>query len=60
MIFYFWLKALSPREIFTLLSWIFGYEEKRLDKEACVNIKIYDVSDWKKNDNTDIIQYLKK
>ena len=41
------LKALFVREIFTFLSWIFGYEEKRVDKKAMVNFKIYDVADSK-------------
>ena len=47
--------------IFTFLYWLFGYLEKRLDKEALINFKIYDVSDWTKNNyNTNITQHLKE
>ena len=59
--FYFMLKALFVVEIFTFLSWLFGYLEKRLDKKAMFNFKIYDVKNWAtSNYNTDIVQYLKK
>ena len=59
--FYFMLKALFVLEIFTYLSWLFGYVEKGLDKKAIVNFKIYDVTDWTTNNyNTLIAQYLKK
>ena len=59
--FYFVLKALSFFETFTLLSWLFGYVEKRLDKKVMVNLKIYDVTDWiTNNHNTHITQYLKR
>ena len=34
--FYFMLKALFFLEIFTSLSWLFGYLEKRLDKKAMI------------------------
>ena len=48
-------------KIFTLLSRIFGYLEKRLDKKAMVNFKLYDVTDWTTNNyNTHIAQYLEK
>ena len=43
--FYFMRKALFVLEIFTFLSWLYGYEEKCLDKKATVNFKIYDVTD---------------
>ena len=43
------LKALLVLEIFTLLSEPFGYIGKWLDKEARVNFKIYDVTDWTTN-----------
>ena len=43
--FYFMLKALFVLEIFTL----FGYVEKRLDKKADFNFKIYDVTGWAAN-----------
>ena len=59
--FYFILKALFVLDIFTFLSWVFGYVEKRLDKKAMVNFKIYDVTDWTTNIyNIHIAQYLKK
>ena len=60
-IFYFILKAFFVLEKLTSLSWLFGYVEKRLDKKAKINCKIYDFTDWTKNNqNTHIIQYLKK
>ena len=60
-IFYFMLKALFVPEIFTFLSWLFGYVEKRLDKKAMVNFKIYDVIDWTTSYyNTHNVIYLKK
>ena len=43
--FHFMLKALFVLDIFTFLSRVFGYVEKRLDKKAMVNYKIYDVTD---------------
>ena len=59
--FYFMLKAVLIFEILTFTSWLFGYVEKRLDKKAMVNFKVYDVTDWTTNDhNTHIAQYLKK
>ena len=58
--FYFKSKALFDLEIFTFLSCLFGYTEKRLDKKAMVIFKIYDVTDWiTNNHNTHIHQYLK-
>ena len=39
------LKAFFALEICKFLSWLFGYVEKRLDKKAMVNLKIYDVKD---------------
>ena len=47
--FYFVLKALIIREIITFLSWLFGHVEKRVDKKAIVNFKIYYITDWIKN-----------
>ena len=59
--FYFMLKALFILEIFTLLSWLFGYVEKRLNKKVVINFKVYDITDWTKNNyNTYIAQYLTK
>ena len=53
------LIALFVLELFTFLSWFFGYAEKRLDKKAKVDFKIYDVTDWTTiNYNTHIAQYL--
>ena len=43
--FYFVLKALFVLEIFTFLSWLFGYAEKWLDRKDMVNCKIFDVTD---------------
>ena len=45
-VFYFMLKAFFVLGIFTFLSWSFGYVEKRVDKKAMVDFKIYDVTDW--------------
>ena len=59
--FYFMLNTPFILEIYTVLAWIFGYVEKRLHKEAMVNFKIVDVTDWAtSNYNTHIAQYLKK
>ena len=59
--FYFLLKATYILEKFTFLSWLFGYVEKRLDKKAEVDFKIYDVTGLTVNNyNTHIIQHLKK
>ena len=58
---YFILKALFILQIFTFLSWLFGYVEKRLDKKAKVNFEVHDVTAWTTNNyNTYIAQYLKK
>ena len=46
---FFMLKALFVLEIFTLLSWRFGYVEKWPDNKIKVNSKIYDVTDWTTN-----------
>ena len=59
--FYFLLKHLFVLEIFTFLSLLFDYAEKRLDEKAMVNIKIFDVTDWATNNyNTYITQNIKK
>ena len=40
---------------------LFGYVEKRLDKKARVNFKMYDVTCWTTNNyNIYIAQYMKK
>ena len=59
--FNFMLKALFVLEICMFLSWLFGYWEKQLDKEAKVNFETYDITDWTANNYfTHIAQYLKK
>ena len=59
--FYFMLKTLFFRKIFTFLSRLFDYVEKRLDKKDMVNFKIYNFTDWTTNNHiTRITQYLKK
>ena len=58
--FYFMLKALFILEIFTFLPWFFGYVEKRLDKKAKVNCKIYVTGETANNHNKSITQNLKK
>ena len=42
---FFMLKALFVLEIFTILSRLFGYVEKSLDKKGKANFKINDVTD---------------
>ena len=58
--FYFMLKALFAFEIFTFLSWHFGYVEKWLDEKAKVNFKIYDVTDWPTNEYIHILHNIFK
>ena len=54
------LQTLLVLEIFTFLSRLFVYIEKRFDKKAKINLKIYYGTDWTKNSfNTYIAQYLK-
>ena len=54
------LKALFILEILTFLYSLLGYVEKRLDKKAMVNFKIYGATDWTINNyNTNIVQYPK-
>ena len=58
--FYFMLKTLFVLEIFTFLSWLFGYTEKRIDKKVMVTFKIFDVADCKTNNySTQMIVYKK-
>ena len=55
------LKALFVLKMFTFLSWLYGYVEKRPDKKAIITFKIYDAKVWATNNyNTHIVQYLKK
>ena len=59
--FYFMFKTLFVLEIFTFLSCLFGYVEKRSYKKAKVSLKFMTSTDWKtKTYNTYIVQYLKK
>ena len=39
----------SSFDTFPFLPWLFGYLEKRIDKKAMVNFKIYDATDWTTN-----------
>ena len=41
-VFHLLLKALFVIEILKILSWLFGYVEKRRDNKAKANFKIYD------------------
>ena len=60
-VFYFMLKALFVLEIFSFLSWLFGYVEKRLDKKFKTNSKIYNITNSATNNyNTHIARNLKK
>ena len=55
--FYFVLEALSILKIFELLSWLSDHVGKWLDKKAKVNFKIYDITNWQKNNySTRIVQ----
>ena len=59
--FYIILKALFVLQIFKFCPDVFGHVEKRLDKNAKINFKIYDVTTWlKNNDNKHNAQNLKK
>ena len=40
----FTLKVTFVLEIFSFLSWRLGYVEKRLEKKAMVNFKIYEAT----------------
>ena len=54
------LESLFFFEIFTFSPWLFDKVEKRLDKRAMVNFKIYDVTYLTPNNyNTHITQYTK-
>ena len=55
------LKVLVVLEISTCIFVLnFGNVEKRLDKKAKVNFKIYDITDWTTNNcNTHIAQLLR-
>ena len=53
--FYFILKATFFLEVFKFFSWLFGYEEKRLDKKAKINFETYDVTDWTTNNYNTVL-----
>ena len=58
--FYFILKAYFVIRTFKFLSWLFGYERKRLYKKAKVNLKIYESQSGETNVCiTHIAQYLR-
>ena len=58
--FFFTVNDLFVLEIFQFLFWAFGRVEKRLDKKAKVNFKMYDVTNCITNNyNTHIARYLK-
>ena len=58
-VFCFMLRAFVVLEIFTFLSWLFGFVEKWLDQKSMVNFQIYDMTDWAtSNCKTQITQYL--
>ena len=44
--FYCMLKVLFVLDIFTFLSWYFGYIEKGLHEKAIVSFKLYGVTEW--------------
>ena len=55
------LKTLVVLEMFSFLFSLFAYVEKRLDKKAMVNSRIYYITDWPTNNyNAHITQDLKK
>ena len=59
--FYFMLEPLFVFRIYTFLSWLFDNVGEWLDTKAKVDFKIYDATDWEKNNgSTDITQYLMK
>ena len=59
--FYFILKGLFVLEIFIFLSCLFGYVEKRFNEKVKANFKIYEVTDWTKNNyDTYASRYYKK
>ena len=47
--FYFTLNAIFVLKMFNFLSWPFWHAGKRIVKEAKVNFKICDVTDWATN-----------
>ena len=55
---YFMLKTFFVLKFFTFLSWVFDYVEKRLGKKAIVNLKLYEITVWIRNNwGTYITQY---
>ena len=61
MLFILPKKFLSFWRDLYVCSDFFDYVRKQLDKKTKINIKIYDASNWKKNNyNRHISQHLKK
>ena len=59
--FYFMLKALLFLKYLDFCPDVFVHVGKRVDKKVKVNFRIYDVTDWEKNNcTTHIARYLKK
>ena len=59
--FYFMFNTLFVLKVIYILTWRFGYVEKRFDEKAKFYFKSPDVTDWITNNcNTYIAQYLKK
>ena len=59
--FYFTIKSVFVLKIFTFLSWLFDYVEKRLDEGIRVNFKFYYVTTWEtSNGDTYCAQYHSK
>ena len=59
--FYFMLKALFILKIFTILFWLFGHVGKRVDEKVKVDLKLYDIIDWRTSQcNTHSDQYFRK
>ena len=61
--FLFHVETFFVLEIFTLLSWLLGLIEKRLNKKTTVDFNVYDVIGWTTinyNIYIYIAQYLKK
>ena len=55
------ISSLFTFEIYMFFVLTFGYVGKLVDKKAMVNFKIYEVTDWTRNNcNTNVSQYLKK
>ena len=54
--FNFMIKAVFVLKMFTFFSWLFGYVEKRLDRNVKVNSRVHDVTKWTTNNMRIICQ----